>query len=67
MIDPILICMYCGDLMDYPSEEMIERFGIPPCCDNDMLCIEKNNLHALLKGIEALKANIENEIIKDQL
>lgn len=67
MIDPVLICVYCGDLMDAPTEKQIDVFGFPECCDYKMLQIERNNLHRVHKGIENLKANIEHELVKDQL
>lgn len=67
MIDPVLICIYCGDIMDAPTEKQIAIFGQPECCEMKMLEIERNNLHKVLKGVESLKKNIEHEIVKDQL
>lgn len=67
MIDPMMICVYCGDTMDAPTEKQLEVFGEPECCEHKMLQVERNNLHVLLKGIETLKKNIEHELVKDQL
>jgi len=65
--DWLLACMYCGDTMDMPSEELIERFGKAAleCCDFKMTKINKSNLYKLLKGLEKLKTSIEYEITKD--
>lgn len=63
----LLACPYCGDTMDMPSEEMLERFGysVLECCDHDMIKLNRNYLYKILKGMEELKKNIEFEITKD--
>lgn len=65
--DILLACPYCGDTMDMPSEEALERFGrvALECCDFEMIKLHKGHLYKLLKGIEVLKTNIEAEITKD--
>lgn len=67
MIDPVLICVYCGDLMDYPSEEWIERFGLPPCCEQDMLQVERNSMFKIIKALDKLKEALEAEILRGQI
>lgn len=64
MLDPILICIYCGDLMDAPNEKQIEIFGKPTCCDFDMLRIEREKMHTIMRSLDTLKANIEAEVLK---
>lgn len=63
----LLCCLYCGDTMDMPSEEMLERFGhmVLDCCDFEMAKLDKGHLYKILKGIDELKKNIELEITKD--
>jgi len=67
MTDSFLACAYCGELMDMPSEEILEKFGdiALECCDFKMITLNRSNLYKLLKGVEKLKSAIENEIIKD--
>lgn len=65
--DVLLACPYCGDTMDMPSEEALERFGrgVLECCDLEMIRLHKGHLYKLLKGLEKLKISIEEEITKD--
>ncbi|MHA2280301.1 MAG: hypothetical protein ACXAC5_05580 [Promethearchaeota archaeon] len=67
MNDPLLACPYCGDTMDMPSPELLERFGQSAleCCDFEMIKLDKGNLYKLLKGLDKLKTSIEHEITKD--
>jgi hypothetical protein len=62
--DPIRLCIYCGDVMDEPTERQIEVFGMPTCCDYDMLKVERNKIYDILKGMTNLKAKLEQEITK---
>ena len=64
MLDPVLICMYCGDLMDHPGERAIEVFGTPQCCEFDMLMVERDKLYRIHEGLDELKKKIEEEMIK---
>ena len=65
--DILLVCLLCGDTMDHPSEEIVERFGPAAleCCGFDMPRVNKGDLYKLLKGLDKLKASIEHEITKD--
>lgn len=65
--DILLVCLMCGDTMDCPSDEIIEKFGTAAlkCCDFDMARVNKENLYKLLKSLDKLKATIEHEITKD--
>jgi hypothetical protein len=67
MIDPLLACPYCGDTMDMPNEELLERFGQAAlnCCEFKMITLDRGNLYKLLKGLDTLKVAIEHEITKD--
>lgn len=64
MIDPIRICIYCGDVMDEPTERQIEIFGMPACCNQDMLKVERNKIYDIIKGMANLKTKLEEEILK---
>jgi len=66
MIDPVLICIYCGDLMNKPTDNQIKVFGSSAleCCGYDMLTIDRNNLHDISKGIDKLKESVNEEIIR---
>lgn len=64
MVDPILVCLYCGDTMDMPNEKQIKIFGFPNCCEENMLQLERNKLFKLVKGIDQLKAKLEQEILR---
>lgn len=57
------MCPYCGDTMEY-SKEQIKRFGKPVCCDKDMLLVDKNNPHMLIKGLNKIIETLEQEMIK---
>jgi len=67
MNDPLLACPYCGDTMDMPSEDLLERFGHSAleCCGFEMIKLDRGNLYKLLKGLDSLKKSIEHEITKD--
>ena len=67
MLDPILICLYCGDLMDGLTEKQIEIFGKPTCCEFDMLTIERERMHTIMRSLDTLRKNIENEVLKGVL
>ena len=66
MVDPILVCIYCGDLMDYPTENQLRIFGgnMPDCCGLKMLTVERNKLWEIAKGMENLKKKIEEEMLR---
>lgn len=64
MIDPVMICIYCGELMESLTEKQMKVFGHPNCCDLKMLVVERNKLFQIVKGLEVLKAKMEAEIVK---
>lgn len=64
MVDPILVCLYCGDNMNMPNEKQLKIFGYPNCCEEKMLQIERNKLFKLVKGLDNLKIKLEQEIIR---
>lgn len=63
----MLACCMCGDTMDHPSKELLEKFGqnALECCEHTMVVLDRSNLYKLLKGLDALKRSIEREITKD--
>ena len=64
-IDGVAICIYCGFFLDtYPNEKQMKIFGKPRCCDYDMLKIERNKLHTIVRAIDKLKGNLESELLK---
>lgn len=65
MLDPLLICIYCGDTMDALTDKQIKIFGKPTCCDFDMLKVEREKLHTIVRSLDNLKKNLESEILKD--
>lgn len=69
-IDLIYVCLYCGEINEPPNEQMAALFGMtsgPRCCEFKMAKAERNNLYDMIKGVEKLKANLENEILKGAL
>ena len=64
IVDPILACPQCGDVLSY-SQEQYEKWGIPPCCDYKMLVIERDNIYRLIGGLNKLVENLEKELVKD--
>lgn len=65
--DIFLGCVWCGDIMDMPSEDLLKKFGPTAlkCCGFEMVKLSRENLYKLLKGLDKLKAAVENEITKD--
>jgi hypothetical protein len=51
--------------MNMPNEEQLEIFGYPVCCEHDMLQVEKNEIYSIIKALDSLKAQLEQELIKD--
>ena len=67
MIDPVMMCIYCGETMDVPNEKQIKIFGFPNCCEEDMLKIERNKLFKIVKGLDSLKTKLEAEILRGMI
>lgn len=69
IIDPIYICVYCGDVMEQPSERMMATFGEKAlnCCDMPMVRAERNKIYQMAKATEKLKENLEQHILKGLL
>jgi len=64
MVDKILICIYCGDVMEGLTEEQIKIFGEPTCCEFSMLPVEREKMHKIVISLDNLKANLEAELLK---
>ena len=64
IIDGVMICIYCGDVMEALTKEQIKIFGKLICCDFDMLKIDGNKIHSIVNSMNALKSNLEKEILK---
>ncbi len=58
------VCLYCGDFMGL-SESALKIFGKPMCCGNNMINIDFNKVYAIISALDALKKNLESEILKD--
>ena len=64
MIDPILICLYCGEKMDW-SDDQEEKWGVPDCCDSKMLKIDRNGVFKLIQGLDKVKEALQDELVED--
>ena len=68
MVDPIIVCLLCGDFMEHPTDRQLELFGWPKCCDElKMVCLERNKIIKIIKGLDNLKIKLEAEMIKGVL
>ena len=63
-IDPIGVCFLCGEVMAYPTEQQMEIFGRPECCDFDMLKVEREKIHTIVRALDTLRENLETELLK---
>lgn len=66
-IDGFAVCLYCGDTMEYPNEKQMKIFGKPICCEFEMLRIEREKIHVIVRSLDTLKKNLEEEILKNIL
>lgn len=64
MKDDIVVCFYCGEVMNAPTKEQIKMFGKPKCCSELMLKIKASNVNRIIKSIDKLKINLEKELLK---
>ena len=64
--DLILGCLYCGKIVDPPTQRALEILGdsVFQCCNHRMIEIDECNLFKATKGIEVLKENIEKRYLK---
>jgi hypothetical protein len=60
----MLICPYCGDIMEDITKEKIKMFGKPKCCDYNMLKIDDSKIYTVVRAIDTLKSNLEKEILR---
>lgn len=67
MIDAIVVCPYCAELMDAPNQRQLELFGYPNCCDFPMLKVDRNKLFKMVQGLDNLKAKLEQEILRGMI
>lgn len=67
MLDGIVICFYCGDVMDAPTKEQTKIFGKPSCCGYDMVLMEREKIHTVVRTIDKLKKNLEEQILKGMM
>lgn len=66
MVDPVLVCFYCGDVISYPTENQMKFFDnrLPRCCDKTMATLDRNDLFKVSEGLKKLKEKIDEEIIR---
>ena len=63
-VDGFAVCLYCGEVMEHPTEKQIEVFGKPVCCEFDMLQIEREKIHTIVRSLDNLRKNLETELLK---
>lgn len=66
-VDPIYLCMYCGSIMEQPNEKMMAIFGHPSCCETKMVVAERDKIFDIVKALDKMKENLEQEILKGML
>lgn len=67
MLDGIVVCFYCGDVMEAPTKEQIKIFGKPSCCGYDMVLMEREKIHTVVRTLDKLKKNLEDQILKGMM
>lgn len=67
MVDGFLICIYCGDTMDAPTPQQEKIFGKATCCGYNMLKIERDKMHTIVRAMDKLRSNLESELLKGML
>lgn len=64
MIDPVFVCLYCGEIIPFLTKEQIKVFKKPKCCEYDMVPLDRDKMLIVVKALDKLKKNIEEEILK---
>jgi len=65
MCDNFLACPYCGDTMKALNEKQLEIFGVPVCCDREMITLDKNKTYDMIRnGLDKLKESLEQDLIE---
>lgn len=66
VVDSVYVCMYCGELMDSPSDKALEMFGEKAitCCEHPMCKLEEDKLFVVMKAFDKLRENIEKRVLK---
>lgn len=66
MENTILVCLYCADTMEKPSQTVLEKFGDNAlnCCNHKMAEIDMNEAYKVIKVLDIVKERIETEMIK---
>ncbi|MFA5024293.1 MAG: hypothetical protein WC523_05015 [Patescibacteria group bacterium] len=62
--DKLCICLYCGATMKGLTKEQMKRFGRPTCCEYAMVEMDKAKIYIIVKSLDALKKNLEQEILQ---
>lgn len=64
-VDPIYICLYCGDIMNRPNDRMMELFGEKAlvCCSLPMIKADRDKIYTIVLAIDKLKENLEGQIL----
>lgn len=66
-VDRVFICVYCGDLLSGMTDEQMERFGKPECCDFNMLPVDREKVHTIVRSLDTLRENLEEELLESIL
>ena len=62
--DCLACCLICGETMNYPTIKQMKIFGSPECCEEEMVPVSKKKLHAVVRGLDKLRANIEESLLE---
>ena len=64
IVDKLMICFYCGSTTKGLTKDQIKIFGKPTCCEYPMVEMDKCKIHIVVKSLEKLKKNLEEEILQ---
>lgn len=64
IIDKLMFCIYCGNTSKALTKEQAKIFGKPTCCGYAMLEMDLSKLHTIVKNLDKLKKNLEEEILR---
>ena len=50
--------------MTAPTEEQASIFGKPKCCGYEMIVVDRNKIHTVVKALDKLKEGLERMILE---
>ena len=62
----LLVCLYCADTMDKPSQTVLEKYGTDSlvCCDHPMAEIDLEEMYKVVRTLDEVKEKIEQIMIE---